>query len=60
MFIGALQVEVNVQVSINMSTTNYSTLFLKLWKELHVKETQKNPNLNTKIIPTIGQKNLLM
>ncbi len=43
-----------------MSTTNYSTLFLKLQKKLPTKETYEKPNLNRKITPTASQKNLLM
>jgi hypothetical protein len=43
-----------------MLTTNYSTLFLKLQKELLVEQTKEKPNLNKKMIHIVNQNNLLM
>jgi hypothetical protein len=43
-----------------MSTTNFSTLFLKLQKELPIENTKKKLDPHTKITPIAGQKNLLM
>jgi hypothetical protein len=43
-----------------MSTIDYSTLFFKLRKELPIGETHEKPDSNRKIIPIVGQKNLLM
>jgi len=43
-----------------MSTTNFSTLFLKLWKEIPIEETKKKLDPHTKITPIARQKDLLM
>ncbi len=43
-----------------MSTTNFSTLFLKLQKELPIENTKKKLDPHTKITPIARQKNLLM
>ncbi len=55
-----LQVHIKHARSTIMSTTIFSTLFLKLWKELPIKETKKKLDPLTKITPIARQKNLLM
>jgi hypothetical protein len=55
-----LQVHIKHARSTIMSTTNFSTLFLKLWKEIPIEETKKKLDPQTKITPIARQKNLLM
>ncbi len=43
-----------------MSTTKFLTLFVKLQKEMLMKETKKKANPITKITLPIGQRNLLI